>query len=76
MMNLIKENSSEEEFEGKGLFGSNNLGNSISSKILKRADELEKVHKISEDQRLKRLFQAADEKLEKSQKFARKLMIK
>ena len=71
IMKLISENSSSDEFITKT--PKNPLMNSISAKILQRADELTKAAKIEENQKMKGLLKMADEKAEKNSKYTRKL---
>ncbi|OMJ83029.1 hypothetical protein SteCoe_16121 [Stentor coeruleus] len=70
---LINKDSSEEDFpKAKNSNLISGLSNSISHKILKRADELGKFSKKQEDDRLKQIFKYADDKAERNMNFTRK----
>lgn len=72
-MKFISKDSSEEDIlKAKNQPFASSLSNSISHKILKRADELGKFSKKQEDDRLKQIFKYADDKAEKNMNFTRK----
>ena len=73
VLKYIDESSSNDELKGKNQIDSNShkLASSISAKALKRAEELSKVGKKKEDERLKQIFKIADEKAEKNLRFTR-----
>lgn len=71
LMDLIEENN-KKDFKIKEIKSNQTLKNSISDKILKRAEELEKSNKKIEDEKIKQMFKIADEKAEKMQKYVKK----